>query len=133
MTVSVSVVPEYGSVSTCTPAENKRLDRKVALKLLPHNLAHNEQAVERFRREAKADSALNHPNICTVYDFGEEEGKVFIVMEFLEGAILKSLTGIHSIELDRLLEICRDVADALAAAHARNIIHRDIKPENIFI
>jgi eukaryotic-like serine/threonine-protein kinase len=122
-----------GGIGVVYKAEDKRLDRKVALKLLPHNLAHNEQAVERFRREAKAASALNHPNICTVYDFGEEEGKVFIVMEFLEGVILKSLIGIHSIELDRLLEICRDVADALAAAHARNIIHRDIKPENILI
>lgn len=114
-------------------AEDTRLDRKVALKLLPHDVAHNEQALVRFRKEAKAASALSHPNICTVYDIGEERGKFFIVMEYLDGSMLRSLIGTHSIELDRILQISRDIADALAAAHAKNIIHRDIKPENIFI
>ena len=122
-----------GGMGVVYKAEDTRLDRKVALKLLPRGLAHNEHALVRFRREAKAASALNHPNICAVYDIGDEGEKAFIVMEFLDGVTLKFLIGANSLDLGQLLEISGAVADALSAAHAKSIIHRDIKPENIFI
>jgi len=122
-----------GGMGVVYEGEDTRLGRRVAVKLLPHDLAHDEQALIRFRKEAKAASSLNHPNICTVYDIGEETGKAFIIMEFLDGTTLKSLIGRNSIELEWMLQISRDVADALSAAHTKNIIHRDIKPENIFI
>src|SRR5262245_31120727 len=109
-----------GGMGVGYEGEDTRLGRKVAVKLLPHELAYNERVLVRFRREAKAASALNHPNICTVYDIGEDSGKAFIVMEFLDGTTLKSLIGRNSMELDRVLDISRDIADALSAAHAKS-------------